>query len=115
MSKCPCCGTDFSEADRPLVSLDTNRIMAGGEIVQLSPTEAEFASILLKAMPLGVERERIIARLWGAAPINDPEKALHVYATKLRKRLKPIGVGIRSIWGIGYAMEYLKTEERVAA
>lgn len=106
--KCPCCGSDLANADRPLISLATNRLMAGGEIIQLTKTEAELVSVLTNAMPLGVDRERIFANLWGANPIEDPHRSLQVYVHKLRKKLKPAGLGIRTMWGTGYALEYRK-------
>jgi DNA-binding response OmpR family regulator len=108
MSKCPCCGGDLSGADRPYISLETNTLMAGGEVINLPPTEAELVYVLVNAMPMPADVERIIAKLWGANPIDDPINTLHVYIYKLRKKLKIAGLSIRNVWGVGYALEYTK-------
>jgi DNA-binding response OmpR family regulator len=109
--KCPCCNTELANADRPLVSLETNKLMAGGEIIRLTPREAEIASILVDAMPMPAERERIFSKLYGGVPTEAPEKMLEVYVWRLRKKLAPAGLSIRTVWGTGYAMEYAKQAE----
>lgn len=106
MSKCPCCGSDVSGHIRPLVSLDTNKLMAGAEIIKLAPREAEFMSALVAAMPMPLRHERIISIVYGAQDLGAPEKSIQVYICKLRKKIKKTGLSIRTVWGTGYALEY---------
>jgi DNA-binding response OmpR family regulator len=81
-------------------------MMAGAEIIQLSPTQAEIIYSLAEAMPLPLAHERLFAKLWGQNPIDNPEVTLRVIVTKLRKKIKPAGMNIKSVWGVGYALEY---------
>lgn len=111
-AKCPCCGSDISQTDRPLVSLETNRIMAGGEILHLPPMETEILAVLAEAMPRPVDYGRLIARLWGGNPIDYPRDSINVRISKLRRKIEPLGLAIKTHWGRGYALEY---KQRAAA
>lgn len=106
MKKCPCCGSDVSKADRPLISLDTNKLMAGGEVLTLAPMEAEIIAILVDAMPQPVNHERMISKLWGGNPIEFPRDSIGVRICSLRKKLASAGLQIKTHWGRGYALEY---------
>lgn len=106
--KCPCCGSDIENADRPIISLDTNKLLAGAEVIKLSKREAEFMYALIGAMPMPLRRERIVANVFGAQELEDPEKSVHVYICKLRKKIKKAGLSIRTVWGTGYALEYAR-------
>lgn len=110
MSSCPCCGSDLSKADRPLISLDTNKLMAGAEIVKLTRREAEIMSVLIEAMPAPINNERMIARIWGGDPVEDAYDCIKVHICKLRKKIGIAGLAIRTVWGAGHALEYAKRE-----
>jgi DNA-binding response OmpR family regulator len=105
-AKCPCCGGDVSKADKPLISLDTNKLMAGGEVLKLAPMEAEIIAVLVEAMPRPVDHERLIAKLWGGNPISAPQDSIGVRISHLRKKIAPTGLQIKTHWGRGYALEY---------
>lgn len=104
--KCPTCGTDLANADRPLVSLQTNKIMSGGEIIQLSPREAEIAHILVEAMPLPVATERMLGRLYGGRPTDSAYDAFKVYIHTLRKKIAQTNLVIETLHRHGHAMTY---------
>lgn len=104
--KCPTCGTELANADRPLISLETNKLMAGGEIIQLQPMEAEIVSVLVEAMPRPVGHERLIMRLWGGSEIDSARDSVGVRICHLRKKIAPAGLQIKTHWGRGYALEY---------
>lgn len=104
--KCPTCGTDLANADRPYISLETNTLMAGAEVVKLAPMEAEIVSILSEAMPRVVPHEKLIMRLWGGDEIEWARDSVGVRICKLRKKLAPAGLAIKTHWGRGYALEY---------
>lgn len=104
--KCPCCNSDLTNHTRPLVSLQTNKLLAGGEIVQLTAREAEMLYIIAEAMPLMVPYERIIERIYGAVPTDDASDTIKVYACRLRSKIASTGLKLRTIWGEGYALEY---------
>lgn len=106
MNKCPCCGSDVTDSPRPIVSLDTNKLLASGEIIRLTPREAELMSVLVSAMPLPVDTERLIGRMYGATPVDDAYDTLKVYVCRLRKKLSPTTLELRTIWGRGLALAY---------
>lgn len=108
MSKCPCCGSDLAKADKPLVSLDTNRLLTGGEIIQLMPREAEMMAILADAMPLIVDHERFISRLWGDISTENAMHTLKVHICRLRRKIIPYGLGIETHHSRGYSLKYIR-------
>ena len=110
MSKCTCCGGDVADRDRPWISLDTNRMMSGGEIIQLSAREAELMSILISAMPLPVSTERILARLYGGISTESAYNTLRVFVHNLRRKIENSSVKVTTIRGRGHAVEYKNTE-----
>jgi DNA-binding response OmpR family regulator len=106
MSKCPCCGGNIANRDKPLISLDTNRLMCGGEIYQLSAREAEIISILVDSMPLPVHTDRIISRLYGGQSTEAAYNTLKVFIFKLRQKIQDSTIKIVTIHGRGHALEY---------
>lgn len=106
MNKCPCCGGNIAERDKPLISLDTNRLMCGGEIYQLSSREAEVIHILVNAMPLPVHSERIITQLYGGRSTEAAYNTLKVFIHNLRLKIQDSTVKIVTIHDRGHALEY---------
>jgi DNA-binding response OmpR family regulator len=78
--------------------------MTGGEIVQLTPIEAEFMHCLVEAMPQPLDRERIYSKLWGANPIEYPGDSLQVLVCKVRRKIKHTNLHVKTVWGRGYAL-----------
>lgn len=105
-NKCPCCGSDLAMTDRPIVSLDTNRLLAGGEIIQLTPREAEIAQMLSSRMPAPLDNESLISGIYGGMPTDDAYNTIKQFVFRLRRKLAPAGLSIRTIWGQGHVMEY---------
>lgn len=104
-NQCPCCGSDMSGHTRPIVSLDTNRMLVGGDVIQLSAREAEIMSVLVDHMPLPVHNERLAARIYGASDIGT-YNTLKVFVHRLRDKLRETTVRITTIHGKGHALEY---------
>jgi DNA-binding response OmpR family regulator len=109
MCKCPRCGLDLEtqkDDTHPKVFLETNLMFANGIGLQLTGKEAEVAYALAESMPMGIGRERLATKVWGATQdIEAAEWSLRVYVQKLRKKIAPIGLRINCIWGTGYRME----------
>lgn len=106
--KCPCCNSDLENADRPLISLETNKLLAGAEVLQLTPREAEIIDILVKRMPLPVSADYFVARLYGDVATEAAMTTIRVILSKLRPKIAICGLNIRTIWGGGYVLEYAK-------
>jgi len=86
--------------------LDTNKLLASGEVIKLTPREAELMSLLVSAMPLPVDNERLIGRMYGATPVDDAYDTLKVYVCRLRKKLAVTNLELRTVWGRGLALAY---------
>ncbi len=66
--------------------------------------ELSILASLAEARGRPVSKERLLTRSWGTgAEVSD--KAVEVYVSRLRRRLAPWGVAIRSIRGVGYRLE----------
>jgi DNA-binding response OmpR family regulator len=86
---------------RPEVSVD-GRLSVGARWVALSPTEATMARTLCSCFGEVVTTEDLL--------VGDHDRvltptALRVHLTRLRKRLRPIGLGIRPVRGCGYVLD----------
>ena len=84
--------------------LDANGLLRfRGAWVALTPVESRLAKLLLDRMGTVVGREAIIRAGW-----RDDEPArnvLDVHILRLRRRLAPLGLGIKTFRGRGYLME----------
>jgi len=102
---CPCCGS-VKGTRLPIVDLNTNTVAWGDKATKLTPIGAELMTLFVKAYPGMVTRSRLIERVWGDAdPPLTAESALNVHIHQLRKVLRPMGWGVRVVWGDGYRLE----------
>ena len=73
----------------------------GGQRVFLSPTDQRLAELLLSSFDRGVPDQEILERIREGE--EDPSK-IRVYVSRLRKRIRPLGLEITSIRGFGYRL-----------
>jgi len=74
-----------------------------GSWVALPPLEARLAEALLERLGAVTSRELLIRAGWpGGAPGRN---ALDVHVLRLRRRLTPVGLAIRTVRSRGYLME----------
>ncbi|MFN0091844.1 MAG: helix-turn-helix domain-containing protein [Acidimicrobiales bacterium] len=78
------------------------RTPAGGRVA-LPPVEARIAGALLERFGAVVSRDRLAVAGWGEA--NPGRNALDVHVLRLRRRLAPIGLVIRTVRSRGYLMD----------
>lgn len=88
------------------LALDTagRRAMLRGEPLELSARELGVLEVLMLRAGRVVNKEQLAERLYGW----DEEvgaNAIEVYVHRLRKKLEPAGVTIRTIRGLGYLLE----------
>jgi DNA-binding response OmpR family regulator len=105
--KCPCCGGEVPQTDRPLVSLDTNTISAAGKTAVLSGREAEVAHLLARAMPFTLDTERLISGIYGGVPADDAYNCIKNFVRLLRRKVEPLGLTIVNTYGKGHAMKWM--------
>jgi hypothetical protein len=91
--------------------LDEDGVLrAGSEWVSLPPVEARLARALLDRFGAVVSRETLTAKGWpGGAPGRN---ALDVHVLRLRRRLVPVGLAIRTVRSRGYLLERARVEQR---
>ncbi len=75
----------------------------GGRWVSLPPLEARLTTTLLQRFGAVVGRETLIRAVWpGGSPGRN---ALDVHVLRLRRRLAPVGLAIRTVRSRGYLLE----------
>ncbi|MCX7962209.1 MAG: response regulator transcription factor [Burkholderiales bacterium] len=89
----------------PLV-LDTaaRRAFLGGEPLQLAAREWAVLEVLLARVERVVSKEAIIQAVTGWSEELSPN-AIEVYVSRLRAKLEPAGIRIRTVRGFGYMLE----------
>lgn len=103
--KCPCCGSE-TESDKPLLDLNTGRLMTNAEVIYLAPRQAELLEILIRRMPAAVSNEHIMQQLFGALQPDDAYDSVKVHVCHLRKKIKDTNLVIKTHWGRGHSLEY---------
>ncbi len=71
--------------------------------VALPPLEARLAEALLERIGTVTSRDALIRAGWPTAPPG--RNALDVHVLRLRRRLQPVGLAIRTVRSRGYLME----------
>jgi DNA-binding response OmpR family regulator len=88
------------------LSLDTvgRRAEIGGEGVDLSAREFALLEMLLLRAGRVVSKEGLLEKLYGAED-HAGENAVEVFVHRVRKKLEPASVAIRTIRGLGYMID----------
>lgn len=87
-----------------LPEIDEDGVLrVGGEWVSLPPVDHRLATALVERFGAVVSREALARAGWpGGAPARN---ALDVHVLRLRRRLEPVGLVIRTVRSRGYALE----------
>lgn len=88
------------------LSLNTrdNQILIDGEPMQLSPREYAVLELLLIQAGKVVCKDRLAQRLSSEGD-SIADNAIEVYIHRVRKRIEPYGMVIRTLRGLGYMLE----------
>ena len=78
------------------------RLVFRGHWVALSQTEEAIAAVFLESFGEVVDLEALIA---GCGDQSPSEGAIRVHLTRLRKRIRPLGLAIHVVHGRGYVLE----------
>lgn len=101
---CPVCG-QTAELPPIVVLQERGMAISGGRFVTLTVKEAAFLAILVKRAPRVTTKESLMNVLYVMGSDEEPmEKIIDVYACKVRKKLRRIGVEIVTHWGAGYSI-----------
>ena len=75
----------------------------GEHWVSLPPLGADLAATPITSFGAVVRRDELLRFAWsGSAP---PRNSLDVHVLRLRRRLAPLGLAIRTVRGHGYVLE----------
>ena len=84
-------------------TIDSNGILQYGEsTTTLSPTEANLMRHLIESFTCTVDRSLLSLNLVQASRVN--RNALDLHVMRIRRRIRPLGLKIRKVWGRGYAL-----------
>ncbi|MBI3529310.1 MAG: response regulator transcription factor [Betaproteobacteria bacterium] len=88
------------------LSLDTvgRRVEIDGERVDLSAREVALLELLLLRAGRVVSKEGLLEKLYGAEE-HAGENAVEVFVHRVRRKLEPAGVSIRTFRGLGYMID----------
>ena len=87
---------------RPLLD-DAGILRYRGEWVSLGPVDTAIAEALIQRFGGLVSREELVSRAWPGA--SDARNNLDVQIMRLRRRLHPLGLRIRTVRSHGYVLE----------
>src|SRR5687768_1222453 len=80
------------------------RVYCNGEPLELSARELAVIELLLLREGRVVTRQQIVDRLYGWEDVST-SNTIEVFIHRLRKKLEPCGVDIRTVRGMGYLIE----------
>ena len=104
MTCCPTCGKELEPGTSLRVDLGTNRAVCNGELVWLSPLQAEALFILQKAAPRAVN-ESLSTGLWGSngGPV-DTNRTIRTVMSQIRKHCQRMTFAILPNQNRGYRL-----------
>jgi DNA-binding response OmpR family regulator len=99
-------------ADHPELD-DDGVLRLGAEWVSLPPVEARLTAALLERLGAVASRDALARAGW---PDGAPGRnALDVHVLRLRRRLRPVGLVIRTVRSRGYLLELSTSDSRQAS
>ncbi len=93
------------------LDMDTahRRVTLAGQPMELGPREWSVLEYLLMQAPKPAAKDKLLAALTGWDKEITPN-AIEVYVSRLRAKLEPAGISLRSIRGFGYRLELAATQ-----
>ena len=86
------------------LDLTTRQFSAAGQDMDLPPRERALLELLLTRAGKVVAKEAIMQSLTSLDDMLS-DNAIEQYVSRLRRRLQPFGLGLRTVRGIGYLLE----------
>lgn len=84
-----------------------HKAQVNGEVIELSPREWELLDLLLSQRDKVVTKDDI-AKTWALDRQQSGPSSIEVYIHRLRRKLEPSGLSIRTVRGLGYLLEVAK-------
>jgi len=88
------------------LKLDQNRfeVSVAGETIDFTLKEYELLAFLIENKGKALSRDTLLDRLWGVEYYGET-RVVDVHIFKIRDKLKPYGIKIKTIRGVGYMLE----------
>ena len=92
--------------------LTSRQAAAAGVPLELSVREAGILEVLLLRAGRAVTKEQLLEKLcaWDS---DISLNAIEVYVHRLRKKLEPAGVQVRTFRGLGYCIDKVRSAEQM--
>lgn len=100
---CPTCRR-LLEASSDLIIDEAGILVRNAVFAALTQQEFAMFEALRKAKHRVLSKEALLNDLYGLLPDEPEIKIIDVFICKLRKKLKPLGVEIQTVWGKGYRL-----------
>ncbi|MBI5816079.1 MAG: response regulator transcription factor [Nitrospinae bacterium] len=97
-------GADFIQVGALKIDVAGKRAMVGEIALDLSSRELGVLEALASMAGRIMDKERLAARLCGMGE-EIGSNAIEVYVHRVRKKLEPYGVNIRTVRGLGYLLD----------
>jgi DNA-binding response OmpR family regulator len=95
----------LARAGTSVPTVDADGILqVNGRCLPLPPTEAPLARALAQSYRRLVHRHELIDLVWPGTGLPS-RNALDLRMLRLRRRIGPLGLVIRTVWGKGYLMD----------
>ena len=86
------------------VSLSSRRVRAGGRELSLTPKEYSLLTCLMRNRNMVMSREQLLVTCWGY-DYEGESRAVDTHIRRLREKLGPYGVCIKTVIKAGYKLE----------
>lgn len=76
-------------------------------VAGLTPNETRIFAMIRKRSPNAVRRSSIMDAMYALRAVDEQPtiKVIDVLVCRGRKKLKPFGIEIKTVWGVGYSMD----------
>lgn len=92
------------EFDRPVME-EGRELVVRRQRVRLSPSQAAIADLLTDAFGDVVLRGELARALYRHTGSGSSRNVLDLHVGRLRRKVEPLGLTIRTVWGCGYALQ----------
>lgn len=101
---CPCCQRTLPALDDLIVDADSGILVRRGRFAALTAHEFELFGALQAAAGRVRSKEQLVQDLyWLRTDQEEPAaKIIDVWVCKIRKKIKPLGIEIQTLWGRGW-------------
>lgn len=111
---CPHCGQPLSQDDIR-VDLEAGIVGRNGQIARFTTHEAKVFAALFQAKGRLVTRDAMMEEVYGLEGRDWPDwRTIDVRVFAIRKKIKPLGLTVKTHWGRGYALGGGKMSSLVA-